>query len=50
MLEKQNCVIWIQTFHCIHKTDNIYEDIAEDVETKFHTSNYELNRPWPKGN
>ena len=24
------------------KTDNIYKDIAEDVETRFDTSNYEL--------
>ena len=31
------------------KTDDIYEDIAEDVETRFDTSNYELNRPFPKG-
>ena len=27
------------------KTNDIYEDIAEDVDTKFDTSNYELNRP-----
>ena len=31
------------------KTDYIYKDIAEDVETSFETSNYELNRPLPKG-
>ena len=24
------------------KTDDIYKDIAEDVQTKFDTSNYEL--------
>ena len=30
------------------KTDNIYKDIAEDVETKFSTSNFELDRPLPK--
>ena len=30
------------------KTDNIYKDIAEDVETRFDTSNYEINRPFPK--
>ena len=29
-------------FNCIHKTDDIYNDIAEDVETTFDTSNYEL--------
>ena len=31
------------------KTGDIYKDIAEDVETKFDTSNYELDRPLPKG-
>ena len=27
---------------CI-KTDDIYKDIAEDAETRFNTSNYELD-------
>ena len=31
------------------KTDDIYKEIAEDVETRFDTSNYELYRPLPKG-
>ena len=30
------------------KIDDIYKNIAEDVETRFDTSNYELNRPLPK--
>ena len=30
------------------KTDDIYKDIAEDVETRFDTSNYEFNMPLPK--
>ena len=30
------------------KADDIYKDIAEDVETRFDTSNYELDRPLPK--
>ena len=29
------------------KTDDIYKDIAEDVEIRFGTSNYELNRSLP---
>ena len=29
-------------------TNDIYKDIAEDVETRFETSNYEANRPLPK--
>ena len=27
---------------CIYKGDDIYKDIAEDVETRFDTSNYKL--------
>ena len=30
------------------KTNDIYKDIAEDVGYRFHTSNFELNRPVPK--
>ena len=30
------------------KIDDIYKDIAEDVQTRFDTSNYELDRPFPK--
>ena len=29
-------------------TDEIYKDIAEDVKNRFDTSNYELDRPFPK--
>ena len=32
--------IWI-------KTDNVYNDFAEDVEIRFDTSNYGLDRPLP---
>ena len=31
------------------KADDIYKYNAEDVETRFDTSNYELDRPLPKG-
>ena len=31
------------------KADTIYEDIAEDFETKFYTSNFETDRALPKG-
>ena len=34
-----------RNFHCIHKTD----DITEDVETRLDTSNYELKRPLLNG-
>ena len=36
-------------FIVLIKTDDIYKDIAEDVENRFDTSNYELDRPFPKG-
>ena len=31
------------------KTNDIYKDIAEDVEISFDTSNNQLDRPLPKG-
>ena len=30
------------------KADNIYKGIAEDVETRFCTSNFEIDRPLSK--
>ena len=36
-------------FHVYIITDDIYKDIAENIETRFDTSNYELDRPLPKG-
>ena len=29
------------------KTEDFYEDIADDVEKRYDTSNYEFNRPLP---
>ena len=31
------------------KTDDIYKDIAKDVDNRFDTSNFELDRPLLKG-
>ena len=31
------------------KTNDFYKDIANDVENRFDTSNYEVNRPLPMG-
>ena len=31
------------------KTNDFYKDIANDVEKRFDTSNYEVNRPLPTG-
>ena len=39
------CYIDTDSFIVYKKTD----DIAEDVETRFDTSNYELDGPLPKG-
>ena len=31
------------------KTEDIYRDVAEYVETRFDTPSYELDKPLPKG-
>ena len=36
------CYMDTNSFIVYIKTDDIYKDIAEDVETRFHTSNYEV--------
>ena len=38
-----------ESFIVYIKTYDIYRDIAEDVQTRFDTSNYELGRPLTKG-
>ena len=46
MEKKENCVIWImRMFHCIPKTDDNFKDIAEEVEARFDTPSYELDKP-----
>ena len=45
----QLCFMDTDSFIVYIETDNIYENIAEDVETRFDTSNYELDRPLPNG-
>ena len=32
------------------KTKDFYKDIAQDVEERFDTSNYDVDRPLPRGN
>ena len=36
-------------FYSLHKNRNTYVDIAKDVETRFDTSNYNLERPLLRG-
>ena len=43
------CYMDTNSFIVYIKTDDIYKNITEDVETRFDTSNYELDRPLPKG-
>ena len=37
------------SFNTNIKTDNIYKDIAQDVETRFGSSNSQLDRSLSKG-
>ena len=37
------------SFIVFRRTDDVYKDIAEDVETRFDISNYRLERTLPKG-
>ena len=43
------CYMDTDSFIVYIKIDDIYKHIAEDVETRFGTSNYQLDRPLPKG-
>ena len=43
------CQTGINSFTVYIKTEDIYANIAKDVETRFDTSNYELERPLGKG-
>ena len=42
------CYMDTENFFVYIKTDNIYKDIAEDNETRFDISNYELDTSLPK--
>ena len=41
-MKKQRCLIWIQKVSLYTSKHDIYKDITEDVETRFDTTNYEL--------
>ena len=43
------CYMDTDSFIIHVKTENVYEDIADHVEKRFDTSNYEINRPLPTG-
>ena len=46
--ETKLCYMDTDSFIAYIKTDDIYKDVVEDVESRFDTSNYELDRPLPK--
>ena len=43
------CYMYTGSFLVHVKTDDNYKHIAEDVETRFDTSNFKIDRPLPKG-
>ena len=43
------CYMDTDSFIMNIKTKDFFKDIANDVENRFHTSNYEVNRPLPMG-
>ena len=43
------CYMDTDSFIMNIKTNDFYEDIANDVKNRFDTSNYEVNRPLPTG-
>ena len=43
------CYMDTDSFIMHNKTEDFYEDIANDVEKRFHTSIYEVNRLLPTG-
>ena len=43
------CYMDTDSFTMHIKTEGVYKDIANDVEKRFDTSNYAVNRPLPTG-
>ena len=43
------CYVDTDSFIMNIKTNDFYKDVASDVEKRFNTSNYEINRPLPTG-
>ena len=43
------CYIDTDSFVMNIETNDFYKDIANDVDNRFDTSNYEINRPLPTG-
>ena len=43
------CYMDTDSFVVHVKTDDIYKNTGENIKTRFDTSNFELDRPLPKG-
>ena len=43
------CCMDTESFIIYIKTEDFYENIAKDVEKRFDTSNYEIDKPLPTG-
>ena len=43
------CYMDTDSFIMHIKTEDIYKDTADDVKKRFDTSNFEVDRPLPKG-
>ena len=43
------CYMDTNSFIMHIKTEDFYKDVANDIEKRFDTSNYEVNRPLPTG-
>ena len=43
------CYMDTDSFIINIKTNDFYKDISNDIENRFDTSNYEVNRPLPTG-
>ena len=43
------CYMDTDSFIVYIKTDDIYKDVADNVETRFDTSTYELEKPFLNG-
>ena len=48
-MTSQLCYMDTDSFIVHIKTEDIHKDILEDVETRFDTSSYNVNRPLPMG-
>ena len=49
ILQDLGNIVFYAVFIVHVKTDGIYKDTEKDVEITFGTSNFELDRPLPKG-